>query len=250
MTLAVKLFIPISALAWVALVGVPMAQTGTIYFNDFNGPPGSKYPEWSSSPIRYVSKADPPGTGKLPPPVVTNVQSPNRAQKFLGEFGGPPIGAPGDPGYNRTRVEQTVSLTLKSLPAHTALEVSFDLYILKSWDGNSPAYGPDRWSLSVEGGATLCETTFSNNPKTDTDGSYQDYPKPRSLPRSVAASTNTLGYSAFFADSIYRLRFAFAHSTDTLTLNFHSSLFEGKGTADESWGLDNVKVTTVTLATK
>jgi hypothetical protein len=29
-----------------------------------------------------------------------------------------------------------------------------------------------------------------------------------------------------------------------LKLNFHSSLFEGKGIADESWGLDNVRVVT------
>jgi hypothetical protein len=51
---------------------------------------------------------------------------------------------------------------------------------------------------------------------------------------------NTLGY-AFFGDSIYRLTFTFAHTSDTLALNFSSSLFEGKGIEDESWGLDNVR---------
>jgi len=34
------------------------------------------------------------------------------------------------------------------------------------------------------------------------------------------------------------------HTGETLALNFSSSLFEGKGTADESWGLDNVQVST------
>ena len=29
---------------------------------------------------------------------------------------------------------------------------------------------------------------------------------------------------------------------NTLALNFWSSLYEGKGTEDESWGLDNVRV--------
>ena len=52
---------------------------------------------------------------------------------------------------------------------------------------------------------------------------------------------NTLGYS-FYGDSIYHLTFNFPHSGDTLILNFSSSLFEGKGTDDESWGLDNVRV--------
>jgi hypothetical protein len=217
-------------------------RADVVYWNDFADAVGTKYPEWTSSPITYVSKGQPPGKGTLRPPVVTNVDSPNHARRFLGEFGGPPIGRPGDAGYNRTRVEQTVSLTLRRLPAHTALRVTFDLYILKSWDGNSPAYGPDRWSFAVAGRPPLLATTFSNNPKVATDGSDQDYPKPGSAPRSGAASTGTLGYSDFFKDSIYRLEFTFPHRAGTLRLDFRSSLFEGKGTADESWGLGNVKI--------
>jgi len=54
---------------------------------------------------------------------------------------------------------------------------------------------------------------------------------------------NTLGYT-FYGDSIYHLSFAFKHTSDSLILNFSSSLFEGKGTDDESWGLDNVRVST------
>ena len=228
----------------VCIFAVPV-MADDVYVNDFNGPIGAKYPEWTSSAISYVSMANPPGKGALQAPVVTNVESPNHAQRFLGEFGGPRIGVPADPGYNHTRVEQTVSLALHDLPAHTALKVSFDLYILKSWDGLSPAYGPDRWSLGVTGGSILLATTFSINPKVKTEGSYQDYPQPNSMPRSGAASTNTLGYNAFFADSIYHLDFTFAHSGNNLTLNFSSSLFEGKGVADESWGLDNVRIATV-----
>ena len=103
-----------------------------VYFDDFSCPISSKYPEWTSSPIAYVSAANPPGKGRLPPPVVTNCESPNRKQRFPGEFGGPPIGVPIDPGYNRTKVDQTISLTLSNLPPHTALKVSFHVYILKS----------------------------------------------------------------------------------------------------------------------
>ena len=221
-------------------------QAAEVYFNDFNGPIGSKYPEWTSSPITFVSATNPPGTGTLLPPDVTNCDSTNRAQRFLGEFGGPRIGVPSDPGYNRTRVEQTISLTLTNLPPHSALKVSFDLYILKSWDGNSPRYGPDRWSLSVAGGPVLLATTFSNNHKVSTEGSDQDYPRPKSPPRAGASFTNTLGCK-FFGDSIYPLEFTFAHNGSGLTLNFNSSLFEGKGIADESWGLDNVRITTASV---
>jgi hypothetical protein len=223
----------------------PPAVAAAVYFNDFNGPLGSQYREWTSSAVNYSSAGNPPGKGTLAPQVVTNVESPNHAQRFLGEFGGPQIGTPGDPGYIHTRVEQTVSLTLRDLPPHATLKVSFDLYILKSWDGLSPAYGPDRWTLGIAGGPVLLATTFSNNPKAKADGSYQNYPHAKSLPRSGAVSTNTLGFGTFFGDSIYHFDFTFAHSDSTLILNFTSSLFEGKGADDESWGLDNVRITVV-----
>jgi hypothetical protein len=235
--------LPVS-LAFGAMAAPHQGLAEEVYSNDFNGPPGSQYPEWRSSSIAYESAADPPGKGVLPPQLVTNTESANGAQRFLGEFGGPKIGQPGDPGYNRTRVDQTISLTLHDLAPHGALRVSFDLYVLKSWDGNSPAYGPDSWSLGVEDGPILFTSSFSNNQKVRTEGSYQDYPIPGSLPHSGAVARNTLG-CRFFGDSIYALEFVFAHSGRTLTVNFRSSLFEGKGTADESWGLDNVRVTTV-----
>ncbi len=223
----------------------PTVLAAQVYANSFNGPVGTSYPEWSSSIITYTSTASPPGSGILRAPIVTNTISPNNAQRFLGLFGGPQIGVPGDPGYNHTRVDQTVSLSLSNLPAHSSLQVLFDLYILKSWDGNSPAYGRDRFILSVVGGPTLLETTFSNNPKTSTEGSYQDFPATNSPPWTGAFSTNTLGYSDFFYDGIYRLQYTFAHTGSNVTLNFRSSLFEGKGLGDESWGLDNVSVATV-----
>jgi hypothetical protein len=230
-----------------AVVTGPLTQAQEIYSNNFNGPPGSQYLEWSSSSINYVSATAPPKSGRLPSPMVTNCASPSGAQRFLGEFGGPSIAKRGDPNYMRVRVEQTISLTLTNLPPHQSLKLSFDLYILKSWDGNSPAYGPDRWRLSVSQGPVLLDASFSNNPKVNTDGSYQDYPKPGSLPQIGAASKNTLVYNSFFGDSIYRLEFAFAHSQKAVTINFTSSLFEGKGTEDESWGLDNVELSTASL---
>jgi len=227
------------------LFRVQAARAAQVYFNSFNGPIGTSYPEWSSSIVSYASTGTPPGSGTLPAPIVTNTVSPNNEQRFLGEFGGPTIGVPDDPGYNHTRVDQTISLSLSNLPAHASLQLAFDLYALKSWDGNSPAFGRDRFVLSVAGGPTLLDTTFSNNPKTNIDGSYQDYPVTNSPSRAGILSTNTLGYSGFFYDGIYRFQFTFAHAMSNVTLNFHSSLFEGKGTADESWGLDNVSVSTV-----
>jgi hypothetical protein len=215
-----------------------------VYANTFEARLGATFPEWSSSQIQYASRAQPQEAGFLPSQPITNVESPRPRvrRRFLGEFGGPRI----DPKA-RTRVVQTIRLQVKDLPRHTHATVSFKLLILKSWDGNSPQFGPDRWMLTVAGGPKLIDTTFSNNPKVDSDKSDQDYPRRGSPPRTGAAAAGTLGYD-FFGDSIYQLKFTFSHTADTLALDFASDLFEGKGTADESWGLDDVKIT-VTEAT-
>ena len=56
----------------------------------------------------------------------------------------------------------TVTLRLQDLPAHSTVSVSFDLFVLRSWDGSGEnGWGPDVWSASVEGGPTLLQSTFS-----------------------------------------------------------------------------------------
>jgi hypothetical protein len=233
-------YLPVVLSSAMALLIYPSAEANgadtVVYRNDFDAKPGSSFPEWSSSRITHSSRTRPPKSGSLEPQPVTNVESPKGKRRFLGEFGGPRI----DPTA-RTGVRQTVRLKLDKLPAHSEVTVSFDLLILRSWDGSSPQYGPDRFSLKVEGGPTLLDTTFSNNPKLDSDKSFQDYPRRGSLPQSGAATVKTLGYG-YFGDSVYHMSFTFPHATDSLTLEFASDLFEGKGTEDESWGLDDVKV--------
>jgi hypothetical protein len=214
----------------------PNAAARVVYSNRFDGKTGSAFPEWTSSRIAYSSRITPPGSGSIEAPTVRTAESPRGRRRFLGEFGGLRV----DPTA-RTRVRQTVRLSLKELPPHSEATVAFDLLVLKSWDGDSPQYGPDRWALKVQGGPTLLDTTFSNNPKTETEGTFQDYPRKRSRPQAGAASAKTLGYD-FFGDSIYHLSFTFPHEADSMVLEFSSDLFEGKGTADESWGLDDVKV--------
>jgi hypothetical protein len=207
-----------------------------VYFNDFNSTPGSNFPEWSSPGYSYAA-AGVSGSG---PQRVTNVRSPNRSQTFLGEFGGPYVVPQGSKPV--MRVSEIIKLSLDHLPRHKVMTIQFDLYVLKSWDGDSPQYGSDRFGLSVDSGPSLIDTTFSNNPKVNTDGSTQGYPTPASAPQAGALSIGASGYSDFFKDSVYRFAFSFAHSSESVRFAFSSDLFEGKGTDDESWGLDNVCV--------
>ncbi len=144
-------------------------------------------------------------------------------RRFLGQFG-----------------NQSTVLTLRDLPVHTQVNVSFDLYIIRSWDGNGDACcGPDVWNLDVVGGASLVRTSFSN---TGNSGNWQSYPDRyhgHNPAESGAFSVDTLGYPAE-GDAVYRMSISFPHTGPTVALRFYATGLEG--VEWESWGLDNVRV--------
>src|SRR5439155_20760742 len=148
------------------------------------------------------------GAGPEWSPSQTSV-TPIGARPFLGEFG-----------------NQTVKLTLTNLPAHTVARVSFDLLVIRSWDGNNFPFGPDVWSVAVAGGPTLLQTTFNNTGGSQSyPGTFQSQNPPGFPPRTGAAESNTLGY--FFSgtpqDTIYHFDFTFPDSSNVLVLNFAGS---------------------------
>lgn len=185
--------------------------TPFVYRKDFEGG-GSAGPEWSSQ-----------GTDVTPV----------GGRRFLGQF----------------TENQTVTLNLNGLPAHNSVTISFDLYLIRSWDGDgSQGDGPDEWRLSVVGGATLLRTTFSNY--NGTNGIFVPQHYPNSFPgallhagRTGAVEGDTLGYTnGANQDAVYHLSFTFNHTQSNV-----SFLFAGQGLQgilDESWGLDNVEVKT------
>jgi len=99
MQTSIRRIVTATLMAWA--IAATAAHAEQVYFNDFNGPLGSEFPEWKSAIIRYKSAAGPPGSGEIAAPTVTNAESPNRAQRFLGEFGGPKIGTAADPASTR-----------------------------------------------------------------------------------------------------------------------------------------------------
>jgi choice-of-anchor C domain-containing protein len=154
--------------------------------------------------------------------------TPVGARRFLGQFG--------DGG---------VTLSLNALPAHSGLRVSFDLYLIRSWDGNSASAGPDTWSANVVGGPHLLLTTFSNY--ADGVQSYPaTYPGPSVPGLTGATEINTLGYKFDDRprDAVYHRVFDVYDSAPAIALHFSAS--SGETPALESWGLDNVRVEAAT----
>lgn len=159
---------------------------------------------------------------------------PFSARTFLGEFG-----------------NQTVSLTLSGMSAYSSLVLDFDLYLIRSWDGSSAGtavdYGNDAFKVTLGNGVVLLDETFSNgNPAGQSYG-----PLALNTYHTGAAETYSLGYvfhdgiqqTSQVMDSVYHLNFAFANTSDLLTVNFTG--YGLQGLDDESWGLDNVRVSAV-----
>lgn len=194
----------------VSVLSVAQLHADTAFYsNTFEGTIGS---EWSST---------------------ATDTTPTGGRRFLGQF-----------------CNDTVSLVLEELPAHTQVTVSLDLFIIRSWDGNCSfsGIGPDIWTLDVLGGPTLLRTTFNNgHPFTASYG--QSYPDsyPASHPyQTGAAEVNTLGFpfetTVPVMDSVYTITYSFTHADSALTLRFSGSGLQSL--ADESWGIDNVVVST------
>lgn len=149
-------------------------------------------------------------------------RTPVGGRGFLGRFG-----------------NEKVSLNLTRLPVHTNLVLSFDLLIVQTWDGNASP-GPDIWELERGDDASLLlHTTFSNFRSNGRHQSFpENHPAGRHLAQSGASEVNTLGYDS--GDAVYHLQFEFPHQTADLSLNFSAQGLQGLN--DESWGLDNVRL--------
>jgi hypothetical protein len=148
--------------------------------------------------------------------------------RFLGQFG-----------------NETVSLTVdlrrcgKDDASTSTIRVSFDLYIIGSWDGTTGSPAPDIWELRVAGGPTLCRTTFltQGDAKQAYPGTFGADPEPLNPANEGADEVGTLGYAL---DAVYRLEYTFEHTGDDLELHFTGTGLQD--ILDESWGLDNVRV--------
>jgi Ca2+-binding RTX toxin-like protein len=188
--------------AVVMIDGQAMAieKSESIYFDDFETAVGNA---WSSTNTDITPIAN---------------------RKFLGQFG-----------------NDTVSLTLTDPRfVNNNITLEFDLFIIQSWDGNNPIFGPDKFDLSITGGQTLLNTTFSNVPSDDFPQAYPGNFGSGNYPfQTGAIEVNTLGYS-FYGDSVYHLSYTFLSTSNSITFNFSGIGLEEIDS--ESWGLDNVSV--------
>jgi hypothetical protein len=152
-------------------------------------------------------------------------------------------------------------LTVPNLPKHDLVEVSFDLYIHDTWDGNNldNGYsGPDLWSMIVDG-STYIHTSFSNADCTPgyfcSPQAYpNDYPNNNHNPKTGAFRTDLPG-ACYLASSPngtteYKITKQIAHNNKTLVLQCIGDLIQKNvvdAKCDESWSVDNVIIKVIAL---
>jgi hypothetical protein len=149
-----------------------------------------------------------------------------RGQRYLGDYD-----------------NQTVQMNIACLPPHQFVRVSFDLYIIRSWDGNNTEIRPhpDTWIFMADD-RVIKRSTFSNwaNSRQSYPGDLPDGDYPAG---TGTYARQVLGYGfgpVPVQDTVYRMTYLIPHTDSSISLKFIGRNLQG--VADESWGLDNFRV--------
>jgi hypothetical protein len=200
------------SLALVAgLVLAGSAQAQIVYSNDFEATTGGFT---AGSLVSHPNTADPSGA----------------ASQFLGLFSD----------------NSSTSLTLSGLVPGDLYNLTLDLLVKGSWDGNDSSVGPDVWRVTADGGI-LAETTFSNVSGSDQSFSSNGYIGMASYAPGTDAEFSNAdvygifdGYALYKFDGVSNPQLEFTAASDTVTLDFAGHNLQG--VPDESWAIDNVVV--------
>jgi len=106
--------------------------------------------------------------------------------------------------------------------------LSFDLYIIDTWDGYEPTYGTDSFRV-IANSQTILDDTFSNQQNLQ---SFRP-----------ADEVGMFGYDPLARDSIYRsvsFEFQIADTDPSVALRWVG--YTTQSLQDESWGIDNVQL--------
>ena len=207
----------IGSLLGLAALGAPQAAIAdTLYSNDFSNP---------ATTAVGVSVAVDAGGG-LVEDVGAGVAGYYTGGAFRNATGG--SGVPG--GLS--------SWSLSGIGAHDLIDVSFTLAFLDSWDSNDGSPAPDDLQIFVDDVEVLRLTSAGASGSTTFLGGGTQV--------ALGGLFNSAGFY-FDQDRIVDMSTAstlrFAHAGSNLKLSIRASGAGWQGGADESWGIDNLTIT-------
>ena len=128
--------------------------------------------------------------------------------------------------------EPTV-LIVTNLSPHTSIAICFDLAVINTWDGSEEEWGDDFFNVAVDGQIIFRETIRN----------FLDQAHLQSfVPDQVIVRGEEL-FAAGCVDSLYAIVRYTPHSASELFVEFWADGDGWQGGGDESWGIDNIKVT-------
>jgi PEP-CTERM motif len=149
--------------------------------------------------------------------------------------------------FLRSPTANTVTLTLIGLPAHDTISLEFLFAAIDSLDGTGVFPAGDFFKIVFDG-ATLFSESFANA----TPDQIQSYIPPTGVELARRIDLGFTGPGSFYTDSAYNLgadpRFAnFAHTGSTAVIDFFIFGEGNQSLGDESWAMDNLKVSVSTV---
>lgn len=125
-----------------------------------------------------------------------------------------------------------VTLSLAGLPAHSAITVKFDAYIMRSMDGGFNCCGPDLFVFNL--GAFTRTTTFGGPTQA-----FPNFLETGGTPSDNAPYTGGT-FTGSTEGAFFPVTFVIPHAGSAVAMSF--SMNGLQGVFDEGWGLDNLRV--------
>jgi hypothetical protein len=180
------------------------------------------------------------------------IQAVEGGSSFLGAFGKQTVHLVLGSGPIATAAAG--NLPTGALPTHDTVRLTFDLLVIGSWDGHAATDGatyasmPDTWTWGVPAIEEGNSYSFSNCVED-----VQTWPEPFAAGASNAVNPAKNGAESVepiltldgCGDATYHVTFTFAHhdaAIDLIFLGNPNEYEQSRNLANESWGLDNVKV--------
>lgn len=151
--------------------------------------------------------------------------------------------------FLRSATGNTVTLSLAGLPAHNTISLEFLFAAIDSLDGTGTFPAGDFFKIVFDG-VTLFSESFANALPSQ----IQSYIPPAGVELARRIDLGFNGPGGFYTDSAYNLgadpSFAnFAHTGPTATIEFFVFGPGNQDINDESWAIDNLRVSVTTQAT-
>lgn len=183
--------------------------------------------------------------GSLPTEIAPGTATLTGVQGYAG-LG--PIGNQFGGNFLRSATGNTVTLTLNSLPAHDTISLAFLFAAIDSLDGTGTFPAGDFFKIVFDG-TTLFSESFANALPTQ----IQSYVPPAGVELARHVDLGFAGPGGFFTDSAYNFGadplFAnFAHTGSSATIDFFIFGPGNQSLDDESWAMDNLRVSVTTQA--